>query len=143
MAKMMSACGVWCSDCPAYLGKTKGPADQRRTVDAWRRIYDLGEAPENISCGGCLGPDGELFHTSRNCKARLCCRRKEFNSCAECPKLSCADLEKAQSVWDDVPNLASTLSPADFARYARPYCGHRRRLATARAARLRRVSRRG
>jgi hypothetical protein len=73
MARMMSACGVLCSDCPAYSGAAKGLVHQQRTVAAWQRIYGLSETAENISCGGCLGPDNQLFHTSRTCKARRCC----------------------------------------------------------------------
>ncbi len=132
---MMSACGVICSECPAYAGSAKGVAHQRRTAAAWRRIYGLREKPENITCGGCLGPDEELFYSSRRCKARLCCRSKAFTSCADCPRKTCQDLERAQAVWDGVPELASTLSPKDFATYARPYCGHRERLAAVRASR--------
>ena len=131
---MMSACGVMCSECPAYLAAAKGVAHQRRTVEAWSRIYGLKETPEHISCGGCLGPDEDLFHTSGRCRARQCCRGKGLSNCAECPKESCPDLEKAQAVWDGVPQIGSTLSRADFARYARPYCGHRQRLADARSA---------
>jgi len=134
MNPMMSACGVMCSDCPAYLGAAKGVAHQERTVAAWRRIYGLNETSENISCGGCLGPDDQLFHTSRTCKARRCCRSKAFSSCAECAVESCPDLEKAQSVWDEVPHLAEALSREDFVNYAQPYCNHRRRLAEARRA---------
>jgi hypothetical protein len=130
---MMSACGVICSECPAYGAAAKGVAHQRRTVEAWRRIYGLSETVENISCGGCLGPDDAVFHTSRGCRSRRCCRLKGLASCAECPSDSCLDLERAQSVWDSVPQLAATLSPADYAEYARPYCGHRERLTAARA----------
>jgi hypothetical protein len=137
MAAMMSACGVLCSDCPAYLGGVKGVAHQAATVAAWKRIYGLNEIPENISCGGCLGPDDHLFHTSRTCKARLCCRSKSFSTCAECPVETCSDLEQAQSIWDGVPDLARSLSRDDFATYARPYCDHRRRLAEARVALVR------
>jgi hypothetical protein len=137
--KMMSACGVMCSGCPAYLGEAKGLEHQRRVATAWRRIYGLHETALNISCGGCLGPDDKLFHTSRKCTARLCCRQKGFKSCAECSLESCSDLEKAQAVWDGVPDLAESLSRADFTTYAKPYCGHRRRLAAARA-RQRRAS---
>ena len=129
--RMMSACGVLCSDCPAYFGEAKGVSHQQQTVEAWERIYGLKETAENISCGGCLGPDGQLFHTSRNCKARCCCRAKGFNSCAECSVEACPVLDKAQSVWDGVPELASVLSPEEFDTYARPYCDHRRRLAEA------------
>lgn len=134
MTRMMSACGVMCSGCPAYLAEAKGVAHQKRTAAAWRRIYGLREKAANISCGGCLGSDDEVFHTSRKCKARRCCTSKRFSSCAECAIESCGDLEKAQSLWDEVPNLAAKLSRADFVAYAQPYCGHRRRLAAARRA---------
>ena len=131
-AVMMSACGVLCSECPAYHAAEQGRAHQERTVEAWRRIYGLSEIPKRIACGGCLGPDEELFHTSRNCKARRCCLNRGLRSCAECPKTWCDDLEAAQKVWDEVPELAKGLSAEDFDRYARAYCGHRARLASQR-----------
>lgn len=131
---MISICGVICSDCPAFDGAAKGRAHQQRTVEAWRRIYSLSEAPERIACGGCLGSDDDLFHTSRNCLARRCCLARGYGSCAECAQDSCPDLEKAQSVWDEVPALAGKLSAADFNEYARPYCDHRVRLAVWRDA---------
>ena len=131
---MMSACGVPCSECPAYLAVAKGITHQKRTVEAWHRIYGLTEAVEHISCCGCLGQDDEVFHTCRNCRARRCCRSKGFGSCAECPIESCVDLEKAQSFWDEVPNLVNKLASTDFDTYARPYCGHRERLAGVRTS---------
>jgi hypothetical protein len=140
MARMVSACGVLCSACPAYLAASKGIAYQRRVADAWRRIYHLNEKPANISCGGCLGPDDQVFHTCRRCQARRCFRSKGLEGCAECARTRCTDLARAQALWDGVPDLAATLSRADFAAYARPYCGHRRRLAAARAARRTRES---
>ncbi|MBZ5553712.1 MAG: DUF3795 domain-containing protein [Acidobacteriia bacterium] len=139
MTRMMSACGVLCSDCPAYHGGARGVAHQKRTVAAWQRIYHLNETVENISCGGCLGPDEELFHTSRTCKARHCCRTKGFGTCAECDVKECADLEKAQSLWDVVPDLGRNLSREEFVTYAQPYCDHRRRLTEARRALRRRA----
>ncbi len=133
---MMSACGVLCSQCPAYIARAKGRRYQERTAAAWRSIYQLDEKPENISCGGCLGTDDQLFHTSRKCAARRCCLSNRFSSCADCPKETCADLETAQAVWDGVPALAGTLSRAAFDAYAQPYCGHRQRLEKARRQRI-------
>ncbi len=129
----MSACGVLCSECGAYLAASKGPAYQKEVADAWHRIYGLNEPVANMTCGGCLSSDDQVFHTSVRCTARRCCRNKGFKSCAECPEQSCDLLERAQSVWDPVPQICSSLSPADYDRYARPYCGHRERLANARA----------
>ena len=106
----MSACGVLCSECPAFHAADRGTDWQRRTAEAWRRIYHLNETPQRISCSGCLGPDGELFHTSRQCRARRCCIARGYQSCAECPEERCPDLARAQAVWDDVPEVAETLS---------------------------------
>jgi hypothetical protein len=136
MAKIISACGILCSGCAAFGGEFKGLEYQKRTVTAWRRIYGMRELPERIACAGCLGPDEKAFHTSLRCKARNCCRAKGFTSCAACVEAgSCALLEKAQSVWDVVPMIAEKLSPADLKAYAKPYLGHRYRLAAAHAAR--------
>ncbi len=132
MGKMISACGVVCSDCPAYLAESKGPAYQRRVAEAWRRIFGLEEVPASISCGGCLGRDDKVFHTSLDCDARRCSRNKGILTCARCSQEDCEDLENAQSGWDSVPRLSSTLAPEDFDTYARPYIGHRERLAAAR-----------
>ncbi len=132
MARMMSACGVMCSVCPAFHGEAKGAAHQAKTAEAWLRIYGLNEPSQNISCDGFLGPDNKLFHTSIHCKARRCCLSKGFHSCAECNVIGCLYLEKAQSVWDEVPEISKNLSRRDFVIYARPYCNHRRRLANAR-----------
>lgn len=131
MASMMSACGVWCSSCPAYLGDVKGLVHQQRTAAAWKRIYGLNEPSERLTCRGCLAADGEVFHTCRSCKARLCCRAKAFSTCAECPVEPCADLEYAQSQWDGLAELAANLSHEDFVTYVEPYCHHRQRLTEA------------
>ena len=132
MAPVMSACGVLCSGCAAYLGDVKGAAHRQCTAAAWKRIYGFDEPAGNIFCAGCLASDDQVFRTCRTCKARLCCRAKGFGSCAECPVEHCPDLEAAQAQWDGVPDLARNLSPEDFAAYAQPYCDHRNRLAAAR-----------
>ncbi len=132
---MKSACGVLCSQCPAYLATARGPEYQQQTAAAWERIYRLSVTAEQLACGGCLAPDEEVFHTSRGCEARLCCRERGLGSCAECDEDDCAKLAKAQAAWDGVPGLAERLSTDDFATYCRPYCGHRERLAAARQAR--------
>jgi hypothetical protein len=127
-AEMMSACGVMCSECPAFHGKEQGLAHQKRTAAAWKRIYGMKVTAADIDCGGCSGEDDRLFRSSVQCKARQCCRAGGFASCAECSVDSCARLEEAQAVWDEVPRLIKILSKKDFAIYAQPYCGHRERL---------------
>ena len=132
MAEVMSACGVLCSGCAAFNGRSRGLAHQAEAADAWRRIYGFAEGAAAITCGGCLSSDDEVFHSSRTCRARRCCRAKGLASCAECDVEPCAALERAQAVWDGVPAIAATLSKTDRIVYAEPYRGHRDRLAQAR-----------
>ncbi len=142
MEKIMSACGVICSDCAAYVAASKGPAYQKEASEAWSRIYGFKTEPEKMSCGGCLSSDDRVFYTSARCTARRCCLSKGFSSCAECPEKSCELLEKAQSNWDTVPEIGAKLSASDFEKYAQSYCGHRERLEEARRGFASRVDRR-
>jgi hypothetical protein len=130
MNKVMSACGVICSDCAA----SKGFAYQKEAAEAWSRIYGFQTQPERMSCGGCLSADDKVFHTSVRCTARRCCLSKGLNSCAECLEESCELLARAQSNWDAVPDIGAKLSASDFEKYARPYCGYRERFEAARRA---------
>jgi hypothetical protein len=132
MDKVMSACGVICSDCAAYFAASKGLAYQKEAAEAWSRIYGFQVEPKKMSCGGCLSSDDQVFHTSVKCTARRCCLSKRFASCAECPEKSCELLERAQSNWETVPEIGAKLSASDFEKYAQPYCGYRERLEAAR-----------
>jgi hypothetical protein len=134
MNKVMSACGVICSDCAAYVGASRGLEYQKEASEAWSRIYGFQTQPEKMSCGGCLSSDEHVFHTSVRCTARRCCISKGLNSCAECPVESCDLLARAQSNWDTVPEIGGKLSASDFEKYAHPYCGYRKRFEAARRA---------
>ena len=134
MIKLMSACGVICSDCAAYSAASRGFAYQKEAAEAWRRIYGFQVEPEQMSCGGCHSSDDEVFHSSVRCTARRCCLAKGLNSCAECLEKSCELLARAQSNWDAVPEIGAKLSASDFEKYARPYCGYRERFEAARRA---------
>ncbi|HUL54106.1 MAG TPA: DUF3795 domain-containing protein [Opitutaceae bacterium] len=129
MTNRMSACGVICTECPAYLaGRAKDPAARARVAAAWHELYGLNFAPEAISCGGCFGSDEDLFFTSRQCAARRCCQGRALASCAACADRPCADLERAQSVWDGLEERARTLPGPVFREFVLPYCHARQRV---------------
>ncbi len=123
MDNVMSACGVLCSGCAAYMAAAKGAAYQKEAAEGWTRVYGFQVEPEKMSCGGCLGPDDRVFFTSAKCTARRCCLSKGFHSCAECPETTCELLQRAQSNWETVPEIGAKLSTSDFEKYAEPYCG--------------------
>jgi hypothetical protein len=125
----MSACGVICSECPACLaGQSNNPAERERVATAWHEIYGLNFGPEVLSCGGCLGSDEAVFVTSRKCSARCCCRSRGLASCAACAARPCADLERAQSIWDGLEERATTLPESVFKEFVLPYCHARQRV---------------
>lgn len=125
----MSACGVICAECPAFRARqANDPAMRERVAAAWHTLYELNFGPAVISCGGCLGSDEDLFFTSRNCSARRCCRSRGLASCAGCADRPCADLERAQSVWDGLEERAKTLPEPVFREYVLPYCYARQRV---------------
>ncbi|HUJ45478.1 MAG TPA: DUF3795 domain-containing protein [Opitutaceae bacterium] len=129
MTIQMSACGVICSECPAFLaGQAKDPAACERVAGAWHRLYGLDFGPDVLSCGGCLGSDEDLFFTSRKCAARRCCRSRGLASCAACADRPCADLERAQSAWDGLEERAQTLPEPVFREFVLPYCHARERV---------------
>ena len=129
MAIHLSACGVICSDCPAFRARqSNDPAMRERVAAAWHELYGLNFGPEVISCGGCLGSDEELFHTSRKCAARRCCYSRGLTNCGECRDRPCADLERAQSAWDGLEERAPLLAEPVFREFVLPYCHARRRV---------------
>lgn len=132
MAIHMSACGVVCSDCGAYLAAQKGdPAYQREVAAAWKRIFNLDVPAEALTCAGCTSVEGVAFATCKECFVRQCVQAKGIAHCAVCDDYPCAELSRAQSQYDNLEQMAGRLSEDDFARYVAPYCQARERLAAA------------
>lgn len=89
MGKMISYCGLVCSECPAYLAK-KNNDDEKRvmTSRAWSSDTFIVE-PEDINCDGCLARDGELFKYCGECNIRSCGMEKKVENCGTCPEYGC------------------------------------------------------
>ncbi|HVP15431.1 MAG TPA: DUF3795 domain-containing protein [Terriglobales bacterium] len=129
MSIHMSACGVICSECPAYRAReANDPAERARVAQAWHELFDLSFTADQIPCGGCLGPHEDVFCTSRECAARRCCLARGLASCAECPDRPCPHLERAQSNWDGLESRAESLPVAVFREFFLPYCHARDRV---------------
>ena len=129
MGVQLSACGVICSQCPAFVaGQSADPAARARVAAAWHDLYGLNFGPEAIACGGCFGPDEAVFPTSRQCAARRCCRDRGMVNCAVCGDRPCARLERAQTNWDGLEERATTLPEPVFREFVLPYCHARQRV---------------
>lgn len=131
MTVRMSACGVVCSECGAYLaGQSSDPAVKERVAKAWHDIYKIDVAPDALACSGCLSSDG-VFASCGDCWVRQCAMSKGLANCSVCDQYPCAELGRVQSQYDGLEKLAETMSEDEFARFVLPFCQVRERLAAA------------
>jgi len=132
MTVHMSACGVVCSECGAYVAARKqDPSLQQHVAAVWNRIYKLDVKPESVSCGGCLNLDAVPFATCKDCYVRECVLAKGIAHCGLCDAYPCAELERVQAQFDGLEKLAETMSEEEFAAFVLPYCLAREHLAAA------------
>jgi hypothetical protein len=132
MGVEISACGVVCSQCGAFVAAKKAdPALQVRVADTWNKIYKLEVKPESVSCGGCLNVDAVPFATCKDCFVRECVLSKGIAHCGLCDQYPCAELERVQAQFDGLEKLAATMSEDDFAEMVEPYCQSRERISAA------------
>ena len=132
MAIRMSACGIVCSECGAYLaGQTSDPAVKQQVAAAWHDIFKFDVAPDALSCGGCLNMEAPAFATCQDCFVRQCVMAKGIAHCGVCDEYPCAELNRVQAQTDGMEKLAETMPEEEFARFVQPFCGTRKRMSAA------------
>ncbi|MFP4384065.1 MAG: DUF3795 domain-containing protein [Spirochaetia bacterium] len=105
--KLISYCGLVCSECPAYTATMKDdPALREQTARTWSEEYGVTIRPEDIVCTGCVPSKGRKFSHCGNCAIRSCAVPREIRTCADCPKYPCGELE---SFFKMVPAAKSVL----------------------------------
>lgn len=93
MDKMMSHCGLICSDCNAYKATVNNDAMLRKqTAKEWSRIYGADMKAEDIHCLGCKSE--VTFGYCKVCEVRACSIGRELNNCAGCDSFHCGKLEE-------------------------------------------------
>jgi len=107
MTKMISCCGLVCSECPTYLAtQSNDDGSRAKVAEEWTRMYGAKFSPEDINCDGCLSETGRLFGYCTQCAIRACARGKGFANCAACPDFGCEHLE---AVLKHVPDARARL----------------------------------
>jgi len=77
----VSRCGIYCGAC--YLFRAS--IDGGEFLD---HVSKLTKTPkEQIRCGGCLGPEEELWKNCRKCETHACLKEKGLQFCYECAKM--------------------------------------------------------
>ncbi len=105
--KFIGACGIVCSECPAYIAtRANDNALRARTAKKWSAMYQADIRPENIHCDGCPSDGPRLFAHCLECEIRACARGRRLVTCATCPEYAC---KKLQDFFAMVPQARETL----------------------------------
>ena len=105
--KIVGACGIVCSSCPAYIAtRTDDDALRAKTAQEWSQMYHADIKAAGINCDGCPSDGPRLFHHCTECEIRKCAREKKLANCAQCPEYACSQL---QEFFAMVPQAKETL----------------------------------
>jgi len=94
MSKIISACGLVCSGCPAYVATQANDVDAIARVAAeWTVTYNTKVSPEHVWCDGCLTEGPRKCHHAGECEVRACVVERGLSNCAQCDDYGCARIE--------------------------------------------------
>ena len=93
MEKLISCCGLNCSECEAQIATMNNDDELRRaTVEKWTTLYNATNLTiEMINCTGCRQEGVKLGHCAE-CKVRVCVHSKGYETCADCEDLEACEI---------------------------------------------------
>ncbi len=107
---MTSYCGINCEECEAFIA-TQNQDNHLKTQVAkrWSALYGRQIKPEEVFCKGCRskGTQGIYCHTM--CPIKPCCRERQIETCAECEKFVCKDLQQVFNFCNDAKKKLMSL----------------------------------
>ena len=107
MEKMISFCGLACTDCPAFIATQKDDDEERKKVAVmWSEQFKADLKPEDINCDGCVVDSERLFSHTRVCEIRKCGKEKKVKNCAYCDDYAC---DKLTEFFKAAPEAKTTL----------------------------------
>jgi len=107
MQKIISACGIVCSECTAYIATLNNDEDMRKkTAEDWSKAFNATLTAKDICCDGCMEEDGRYFAHCLECEIRKCVQAKSIPNCAYCEDYAC---EKVEGLFKMVPKAKEEL----------------------------------
>jgi len=107
MKKMVTYCGLVCTDCEAYKATQNNDDKLRKEVaEKWSKEYHHEFRPEDIICDGCLPDTVKVIGHLDICPIRKCGMTKGVKNCGWCPDYSCNNTEE---FFKMVPDCRKTL----------------------------------
>jgi hypothetical protein len=107
MERVIAACGLICTECPAYIA-TRGEdeAALEALAKMWSEEYGTALSADDCSCDGCHSTIGPWMSHCAECEIRACGTGNSVENCAECAKYACDKLVK---FFAFVPDAKTTL----------------------------------
>ena len=82
--KMVSYCGLDCSECGAYIAmKNNDQALREKTAAEWSQVHQFNFTPDMINCTSCKSSGVHIGHCSE-CEIRKCASGKGVENCGAC-----------------------------------------------------------
>ena len=107
MSRMVSACGLVCTECPAYIATKADDYDGLvKVAELWSKEYHADLTADGCRCDGCQEIEGRHIGHWSECEIRLCAHGRELKTCAPCEEFAC---ERLQKFFGFVPAAKSTL----------------------------------
>jgi hypothetical protein len=112
--RIVSYCGIVCSECSAYLATQSGDAAElERVAASWQDEYRLDHVTTtDVSCDGCVTAGRKAAHCL-DCEIRACAQALAVQTCAHCHYYSCEKLERlfelAPKLRDNLDQIEATL----------------------------------
>jgi hypothetical protein len=93
--RLISACGLVCSECDAFLATQAGDAAAIERVAAkWSEQFGATIPAAGVWCDGCMtGGERRCGHVDE-CKIRACVVGRDLANCAACDDYVCGMLEE-------------------------------------------------
>ncbi|MDD3803392.1 MAG: DUF3795 domain-containing protein [bacterium] len=107
MKKIIAVCGLICTECPAYIAKSKNDNNLRKkTAEEWSKMFNAKIKAKDINCDGCISNSLVLFAHCNECEMRLCAISKKANNCGKCAEYPCKKISDFMAM---VPSCKAVL----------------------------------
>lgn len=95
MEKMIAACGLTCTECPANIATKNQDTDALEALARiWSEQYGAALSADDCTCNGCHSRVGPWMSHCTECGIRACGTEKGVENCAECAEYACDKLVK-------------------------------------------------
>jgi hypothetical protein len=89
---LTSRCGIYCGACYVYRAQEDGGAFLEVVSER------LGVPPDEVRCGGCTGPEEELWRNCKKCEVLPCLNGRGIEFCYMCPEFDEGSCEKYERI---------------------------------------------